>query len=172
MATSKAALDIGHIVRLHNELRDAFEFPGAVASFVNENTVVRAAATVERHLERRARRAIPVSRKKQLVLEDMLGNWPGAAASDWGDTCVRTLFVLRHFVVHLGGQYRPRRLRDWTTRNLLPAYQEFARRIPEARVRQGRPLCLAGKEVLEPLLRGCRSYWLSRRPARTGRARP
>jgi hypothetical protein len=81
---------------------------------------------------------------------------------------VRTLFVLRHFIIHLGGRYRPRSLHDSSRKHLLPAHREFVKQIAAARVRPGKDLCLADPEVMEPLLMGCRDYWLR---GASGRAR-
>jgi hypothetical protein len=159
---------MNRIVRTHVALRSAFRIPGTVASFINENTVVRTAAVMEHHLVRRTRRRIAVSRQKVLKLQDLLGDW--CAESDWPDTCVRTVFVLRHFIIHLGGCYRPRSLHHWSRRHLLPAYRVFAKQIEPARVKQGEDLCLADPEVMQPLLMGCRDYWLRRRPGRARNA--
>jgi len=160
-----AVTDMTRIARIHDQLRSAFALPGPVASFVNENTVVRAAAAMEHHLMARVRRRVTVSCKRTLTLPDLLGDWQ--ANSDWPDICVRTLFVLRHFIIHLGGRYRPRALRKWSREHLLPAYQEFARRVPSARPGRGQALRLPGQEVLRPLLCGCCDYWTRRRRART-----
>ena len=164
----RAVEDMSRIVHIHNKVRCVFSVPGPVASFVNENTVVRAAAVMEHHLEKRLRRTVPVRQKKTFRLADMLGDWH--APPDYADACVRTLFLLRHFVVHLEGRYRPRSLWHWSKQHLLPGYREFVRLVPAAQVAHGEALCLSGEEVLKPLLQGCRDYWTTRRQGRAPRS--
>jgi len=160
----RAVEDIGRIVHIHNKVRCVFSVPGPVASFVNENTVVRAAAVMEHYLERRFRRRVPVRKQKRRTEEDLLGPWD--AGADWPDVCMRTVFVLRHFIVHLGGRYRPRSLRPLSRKILLPAYRRFSRCIPAAKVRENEALCLDATNVITPILLGCRDYWRGTRPRR------
>ena len=161
---TRALAETSRIADIHNRLRREFALPGPVASFVNENTVVRAAAAMEHYLMKRVRRRVTVSCKRILTLKDLVGDWQ--ANSDWPDICVRTLFVLRHSIVHLEGRYRPRSLRKWSREHLLPAYREFAKQVPHARATHGKALRLSGQEVLAPLLRGCSDYWRRRRRTR------
>ncbi len=153
-----AAQDLAEIISFHNTIRCRFQRPSALAHFVNENTIVRAAAVMEHHLVERARRRIPTKQKRHLQLvRDLLGPWTGNG--DWPDVCMRTLFVLRHCVVHLNGRYRPRSLAPSSRSDLLPAFRRFCACVPGAKVRQGETLCLDARVVMTPILEGCRDYW-------------
>jgi len=162
----RAVSDMIEIIEIHNQIRDVFKAPGKVASFVNENTIVRTAAVMEEHLTCRFRCRAPASGKKHPQLEDLLGPW--CPTADSPDICMRTLFLMRHFIVHLGGIYQPCDLMDGSKRNLLPAFQEFYRTICVATVKEGDAWCLDAKEVLTPLLQGCLDYWS---PGRLGTLR-
>ena len=166
----RAITEISQIISHHDALRCFFPHPGPTASFVNENTVVRAAAVVERHIERRARRLKRVAPGKPLRLSEaateVLGPWGKNA--DWPDVCIRALLVLRHMIVHLDGKYRPGRLRPQSRMQLLPAFRRFCRCVPAARVRVGWPLSLSGAEVIRPMLEGCRDHWKQRKKKAVG----
>jgi len=69
---TRALAEIGRIADIHNRLRREFALPGPVASFVNENSVVRAAAVMEHHLMKRVRRRVTVRRKRTLTLQDLV----------------------------------------------------------------------------------------------------
>ena len=106
--THSAVVEMSQIAQVHNQLRRASRSPGPVASSINENTVVRVAAVMEHHLEKRFRRKVTIRQQPRPSLRDLLGPWD--AGTDWPDICMRTLFVLRHFIVHHNGRYRPHRL--------------------------------------------------------------
>ncbi len=112
--------------------------------FINENTVVRLAA----------------------MMEAVCINAPGGKAThetDWPEVCVRTLFLLRNIIVHeTDGHFQPDRLTG--SRKHLPAFEKFCECHPEAEVAQGDKLRLPYREVIEPLVEGCREYWRARKP--------
>jgi hypothetical protein len=164
-----AQLEMGRLVQTHNLLRCAFATPGPVAHVVNENTVVRSAAAMEYHLGRRCRRRASARPKRHPTAQDLLGDWD--PQTDWPDVCMRTLFLLRHFIVHLRGRYSPRSLTPSSRRLLLPAYRRFRSVVQAARVHEGHMLNLSAAEVIEPLLLGCRDYWKRNRRNRLGVAK-
>lgn len=143
MTRRELVADLKAILDVHNDVRQRlYPRPGAKASVVNENTVVRTAAILE-----------AAGRKP---------SGPLAPRASSEEICIRTLFLFRHFIVHLRGIYRPRKLRTNTKRDLLPAFRRFRRQHRAAHVRQGERLCLAADAVLKPLIQGCIDFALDR----------
>ncbi len=131
--------ELRFILNMHNLVRGSL-FPDAdeAGHFINENTVVRVAALIEEH----GLKPLPPD-KRQL---------PAKGAEVHRDT----IFLLRHCILHQQGYYRPSKIKR---KDLIPAYEEFYKLHPEAKVADGKRLCLAAKEVLEPLVDGCIKYW-------------
>ena len=129
------------IVTIHNRVRQTcFPDPSSEEGhFANENTVVRMAATME-----------------AIGLGPPSGN--GTADMEWPEVAIRTLFLFRNIIVHEPeGYYRPELLGG--SKRHLRAYDMFCDMYPQARVSEGEKLCLAGDEVILPLMTGCIVWW-------------
>lgn len=122
------------VLEMHNRLRSLLPEPDELPShFVNENTVVRVAATLEQN-------GIEAAWKPP--------------TTDWGRVCINTTFFMRNCAVHAAaGRLDPTRIDCYKCR--VEFYKQFCSRIEEARVKEGERLCLAGLEVLTPLIEGC-----------------
>lgn len=127
------------IASIHSDIRGRlYRWPGDRAHFVNENTLVRLAAVLDAGGRKPSGKMIP--------------------RATWPEVCVRTVFLLRHMIVHLDGMYRPRKLRESSRKNLMPAFRKFRAKHTAAKVKQGEKLCLDADAVLDRLFTGCVDY--------------
>lgn len=124
--------DLALIIGVHNEIRqNLYPGQGEKAHLVNENTILRLQALLEAH-----------------GIDGTGPDIDGKPSS--GEIAVKTLKYLRNLIMHKDhGKFKicegsP----NWK------AFDAFAGKHPEIKVDEGEPICLAGKEVLEPLLKG------------------
>jgi len=142
-APSGLAADLERILRVHNQIRtDLYPDARDEGHLIKENTVIRVAAAMEAY-----------------------GFKPGwGRAKTWEMTCAQTAFFLRNAIVHEArGHLDPKRIDCYSKRKHV--YETFCERVPAARVGEGDCLCLAGREVLTPLISGCIEYVKTADPA-------
>jgi hypothetical protein len=143
LTPSGLGADLKRILGIHDRIRtDLYPDSSEEGHLINENTVVRVAAAMEAY--------------------DFKPGWD--EAKSWEEICAQTAFFFRNAIVHKAkGHLDPRKIQHYSERKRV--YETFCRRVPTARVEEGERLCLAGKEVLTPLINGCIEYVKTGEPA-------